>query len=284
MDPNWVMRQAAMVAFDSVEYIEMSRTQEANAGPRKVSSPVPLPHTKPKGLCNGTTTVAVISTTAMYIPLKGQRSSTTATRKDSAHTTHTQTHKPRLFCCCRSTCTPPLPSSGILNEHRNNDRTSIAPCLPTIGTGEHIIIHKTRKFLQTNYRQTSHCSPNMHYSLLVCAISPRRLTNLYQPACRAPSCSDASAAFNAASGVRIVVGSPHTRRRPYRYAQVSRIARCLAKARFTASFAASVLGGEFRNLSTTWLLLTYINNYKKSEPQPTGQDQPLLFRLNRKLA
>ena len=40
MDPNWVMRQGAMVAFDSVEYIEMSRTQGAIAGPRKVTSPM----------------------------------------------------------------------------------------------------------------------------------------------------------------------------------------------------------------------------------------------------
>ena len=40
MDPNWVKRQAAMVAFDSVEYIEMSRTQGAIAGPRKVTSPM----------------------------------------------------------------------------------------------------------------------------------------------------------------------------------------------------------------------------------------------------
>jgi len=38
MDPNWVKRQAAMVAFDSVEYIEMSRTQGAIAGPRKVQA------------------------------------------------------------------------------------------------------------------------------------------------------------------------------------------------------------------------------------------------------
>ena len=40
MDSIWVKLQETMVAFDSIEYIRMSRTQEAIASPRKVSSPM----------------------------------------------------------------------------------------------------------------------------------------------------------------------------------------------------------------------------------------------------
>ena len=69
---------------------------------------------------------------------------------------HTHTHAHAApFCRCRSTCTPAAPSSETLNEDRNYNRTSIAPFLPTTGTGEYIsnCTYNTTIPLQTYYRQ-----------------------------------------------------------------------------------------------------------------------------------
>jgi hypothetical protein len=125
-------------------------------------------------------------------PPKRQTSSATPARKKrvthySLTHTHTQTHTqhPSAAVVLHASL---LPSSGLLNEHHNNDRTSFAPFLPTLGIGEHIIVHKTRNFL-FNISITRY---------LYAPFSPAP----YQPACRT------SAAFNAALDVRIVVGSP----------------------------------------------------------------------------
>ena len=122
---------------------------------------------------------------------------------------HTHTHAHTApFCRCLSTCTPASPSSETLNEDRNNNRTSIAPFSSYHRYWRiYLIVHTTRLYLFkhpiVNFSTRAH--PIRITRLLVCTILPPGASSA---SVSRASCSDASAAFNATSGVRIVVGSP----------------------------------------------------------------------------